>query len=442
MALAPGLLIQPFVTVIWGDINLTAYPGASGEKERLVHKLKFDFTKDEDAPSCSFEIVPSVDGFEVAAEMRNSPDLLTEVVEVKMGYPHLPEPSLEGKYVYSALDYSTGLDPSLQFTLTSAIKSSWTDNKISFTMEEEMSLAEFPGFLQQKAGKGASLLKFEFVGQAKEDAREIMIKKNVNAQSAQTVLAEQLKEHGMELRTGDTGLDGTVVIGYTASKEGELSKDKPMIGTKAISAVRRIHILGPGLLQNVKRKQSFTLGQTDTKGGSKRQATAATEVENKKSQNPGNVARAAAAVSSNKEGSTGVTDKSQAKSSTTKSAGDKEAARLALSDALAMEMDAQFPMVPQVCGMKPSDILVIPSIKGPADTIEDYEITSVSYAMSDTGEVMMSIAGKRPYTSAGNMLDSASIAEVQEVCRGLLTPDAWNQYYWRQGPTLAYPLAG
>jgi hypothetical protein len=330
----------------------------------------------------------------------------------------------------------------LEFTLTSAIKSSWTDNKISFTMEEEISLAQFPSFLQEKAGKGASLLKFEFVGQAKEDAQEIMVKKNVNAQSGQTALAEQLKEHGMELRTGDTGLDGTVVIGYTASKEGELEKDKPVLGGKALPAVRRIHILGPGLLQNVKRKQSFTLGQTDTQGGSKRQATAATEVENKKSKNKGNLARAAAAVSENPAGSTGVTDKSQAKSSTTKSASDKDAARLALADALAMEVDAQFPMVPQVCGMKPSDILVIPSVKGPGDTIEDYEITSVSYAMSDTGEVMMSIAGKRPYTSAGNMLDAASLAEVRAVCKGLTTPDSWAQYYWRQGPEIAYPLAG
>ena len=442
MAVEPGLLIQPYVSVIWGDLNLSAYPGASGELERVAQKVKLDFTKDQDAPSCTFELAPNVDGFQIAAEIRNSPALLTEITTVRMGYPNMPEPMIEAQFLYTGLTYATGLDPELAFTVTSALKGSWTQNKISFTMEEEIPLSELPEFLKKKAGKGANPLKFKFVGKAEQDAQEIMIKKNVNAQTPQVALTEVLKEHGMELRTGDTGLDSTLVIGYTAGKEGNLEDEGTVVGGgKAVTAVRRVHILGPGLMRTAKRKQNFTLGQTDKTGGAKRQASSTSETELiEGTRNKGNVARVADATSKNKEGTTGTSDKSQGRSSTTKSVADKKKAKAALADSLAMELTADFPMVPQVCGMKPADIIAIPSLTG--GTVEDYEVESISYQMNDTGEVMMSIKGKRPYLEQGNMLDSGSVAEVAAIAAGLTTLDSWNQYYWRQGPELAWPLAG
>ena len=442
MAVEPGLLIQPYCSVTWGSLNLSAYPGASGELERVAQKIKLDFTKDQDAPSCTFELAPTVDGFEIAAEIRNSPDLLKEVTIVQMGYPNMPEPMITAQFLYTGLTYATGLDPHLAFTVTSALKGPWTQNKVSFSMEDEIPLSEFPEFLKKKAGKGATPLKFKFVGKAEQDAQEVMIKKNVNAQTPQVALTEVLKEHGMELRTGDTGIDSTMVIGYTAGKEGNLEDEGTVVGGgKAESGVRRVHILGPGLIRSAKRKQNFTLGQTDKTGGAKRQATATSETELKEgTDNKGNVARVAAGTSTNKEGTTGTSDKSQGRSSTTKSAGDKKKAKASLADSLAMELTADFPMVPQVCGMKPSDIIAIPSLNG--GTVEDYEVTSISYQMNNTGQVMMSIQGKRPYLEQGNMLDAGSIAEVKAIVAGLNTLDSWAQYYWRQGPELAWPLAG
>ena len=445
MGIAPGLLVQPYCQVIWGDLNLSAYPGASGEKERLAQNLSLSYSQTEEVPSCEFEMVATVDGFDVASQIRTSSQLLKEVVEVELGYAHLPDFNLKGKYIFAALDFTTGQDPKLKFTVTSAMKSAWTENKMSFTMEEEISLAEFPQFLQGKAGKGASLLKFQFVGQAAEDAREIMIKTNKNSQTAQNILNETLTEHGMEIRTGDTAIDGTVVIGYTASKEGELKKDKPELDIPPTPAKRRIHILGPGLLENATRKQSFNLGQTETKGGKKGKATSSTETENKKGAGgkTAPIPQQAAAQSATKEGTTGTSDKSQGRSGTTKSKEDqKKDARAAMSEGLSMELDAQFPMVPQVIGMKPNDVLAIPSIKGPGDYIEDYEITDVQYKMDDSGAVMMSISGKRPYIGNKNMLDEESLAAVRSRCKQLTTPDAWNAYYWRQGPQLAWPLQG
>lgn len=446
MAIEPGLLIQPYASVTWEGTNLSAYPGASGEKERLVQNLSLSYTKDQTVPSCSFELAPTVDTFAFVAEMRQSPALATGVFEVEIGFSHLPDNKLVGKYVYAGLDMQTGHDPQVSITVTSAMKSSWTQNKVSFTMEEAIPLSEYPTFLQEKAGKGASLMKFEFVGKAKEDAAGIMIKANRVNQTPQTILAETVKEHGMELRTPDTAIDGTVVIGYPAAKKGELEQDKPQApGSKAQSALRTIHIIGPGLMQNVKRTQKLPDAQSDTKGGTAAKKTAGTEVDNKNSplKPTRGVGQQASAESVNPAGSTGVADKSDAKSETEKNKkGEADKGKAAITDSLAVSFSASFPMLPQIVGMKPGDIGVIPSLKGPGDFLEDFEITDVTYKMDNTGWVTVDIKGNRPYLGKENMLDAASIALVKGMVAPLQTPDAWNRFYWRMGPEIAWPLAG
>ena len=46
--------------------------------------------------------------------------------------------------------------------------------------------------------------------------------------------------------------------------------------------------------------------------------------------------------------------------------------------------------------MKPGDIIAIPSIAGPADYIEDFEITEISYSQEETGFIRMSLSAQRP----------------------------------------------
>ena len=436
-----GMLVQPYVQVLWADMNLSAYDNAnSGEKDRVVQNVSLKYTKDDDAPTCDFDIVGTPDGFEVVQRMRESDDLFTETFDVEMGFPHLPDLKMMGRYIFAGLDVTTGLDPMVNITVVSAMKSSFTDNKVSFTMEEEVTLEQYAELLKEKAGAGGSLIKYKWVGQAAEDCKTIMIKNNVNSQTPMVALAEMAKEHGIEVRTMDTSIDGTIVLGYPINMEGEAEADKPQLDGEPESGVRRIHILGPGLIDKVTRKQSFNLGQSDTSGAAKNKATSTTETEQKKT---GASAPADAAVDSkNTEGITGTSDKSKARSGTTKDSKNKEKAKQAATESGAVQMDATFPMVPQVVGMKPGDMLAIPSIKGPGDYIEDFEIQSVEYKQDATGGVYMSISGHRPTADKENLLDAASVAEVKARVATLRTVDAWQKFYWRQGPDVAWPLYG
>ena len=97
-------------------------------------------------------------------------------------------------------------------------------------------------------------------------------------------------------------------------------------------------------------------------------------------------------------------------------------------------------MLPRNVGIKPRDMICIPSIQA-GGYIEDYEVKSVSYQMESTGGVTINITAHRTFTGDENMLDAASIKMVRSIADGLDTPAKWNEYYWIQGGSVDYPLA-
>ena len=439
--MAVGMLLQPYVRLEIGDFNLSYYD-VGDQKEYLVHSISVSISEgEESAPTCSFQLAATPAGFEWFAGVGRE-KLLTEPFTITFGYPGGSE--FPTQYAYAGINLTTGLDPSITIDGTSAVKGAWTDNKISFTMEDEMSLLELPDFLKEKAGKGAEILNFVWKGTTKEDASKVMVKLNRVNQTPQTILTEQLKKEGMRLTMQDTAMNGTVVIDYPPSKEGELKEDKPKVATgdtTAVPAERRVFILGPGLMQNVTRKQQLNLGQASTGGAEDPKSTVSTETEQKKSAQKGVLSQQSAAQSTNKEGTTGPADKAKATSETVVPSPNTKEARAALTQMLSTQMDASFPMLPNLVGIMPRDMVVIPSLQE-GGYMEDYEIKSVSYSMEGNGGVMLSITGERPFTGDENMLDKSSIDEIRAICDQLTTADSWQKFYWNQGPDVAWPLAG
>ncbi len=98
--------------------------------------------------------------------------------------------------------------------------------------------------------------------------------------------------------------------------------------------------------------------------------------------------------------------------------------------ASSLSFDVQ--MLPYMTGIKPRDIVAIPSLKGPGDYIEDWEVQSVSYTSDDSGSVKLNITSERPYTGEKNMLDAGSISSIKSIVAGLTSPAAWGAFYWCQ----------
>ena len=181
-----GTLLQAFVNVEWGGVNLSNVDDGNGGRIILPQNFKAQIDKDGSAPSCSFELVPSPIGFNTFAELKNS--ALEEPINVKLGYED--GTIMEWQFRFAGMGMTTGHDPKIEVECVALVKGAFTDNKVSYTLEKPITLAELPEMLKKKAGKGAEEINFKFVGGAKEKAAEIQYQENIIEQSPYSILAE------------------------------------------------------------------------------------------------------------------------------------------------------------------------------------------------------------------------------------------------------------
>lgn len=307
-----------------------------------------------------------------------------------------------------------------------------------------MALSEFPKFLQSKVGKCAEKLKLSFTGQAQEQASTIMIKANQTQRTPHVILMDTLRQHGMDLQIGDTMFDGEVVISYTPNLEGESEKDKPTVQDgkqEAKPAKGLVFILGPGQMENITRKQAYTLGQRSTKRNASKSETPSNDTEQQGVVEAGAVPQEAAATGTTNAATLGKSNPSSTETGIVKGSPLDKKARQAFTSVFTSEMNTEFFMTPYMVGIKPRDFIAIPSLSGPGSYIEDWLVETVTYTQQTTGGIRISVQGWRPFTGDQPMLDPGSISEVQGVVSSLTTPALWSKLYWVQGPEVDYPLS-
>lgn len=434
-----GLLTQPYVSLMWGDINLSYYPDGDGGYQVLAQAVSIKLNKGETAPECTFQITPNPIGFQVWQEIKAT--ALSQPFTVTIGYSGA-ETNLVWKFRFAGLNLTTGHNPKLEINGVSIIKGCWTDNKISYTMEEPVALSAFPQFLQEKAGPCAKDLKVSFTGQAAEQAASIMVKANQNQRTPHVILMDTLRPHGMDLQVGDTMFDGEVTVSYTPNLEGEAEADPPTVQTKPEApepAKRKVFILGPGLLEDFNRKQSFNLGQSNTKRGASVQSSASNDTEQEGVVQPDSAPQQETAEAQ-PTAIKGTSNPSSAQTGVVEGSSLDEKARQAFSSILTSTCNTRFFLVPYMVGIKPRDVIVVPSLAGPGNYLEDWEVDSVTYTQTATGGVDVSVNGTRTYTGEEPMIDAATQEAVRGAVSALTSPAKWNYFYWGQGNVEDYPL--
>ena len=188
-------------------------------------------------------------------------------------------------------------------------------------------------------------------------------------------------------------------------------------------------------MNNLRRSQKFSIGSdTTAKAASADQPnvpqTAATTVPEPQLAAP----QLLASQSSNEAGGTsGQANPGSGNTGSTAAGTDGQEASAALSKMISTSISFIVPMLPYMVGVKPRDFVAIPSLKGPGDYIEDWEVSSVSYKQDVKGSVMISIKGERPYTGEESLLDGATISQIKSTVSGLTSPEAWAKFYWIQG---------
>jgi hypothetical protein len=431
-----GRLLQPFVHVKWGDTDLTAYKPDNGAPiQPIVHNVQISLSQEEQAPKLEFDFSESPIGFEELVKLKD--EATSKPITVEIGYEQ--GTTFKTSYLFAGLRFSTGHDMKAHVTGVGLLKGGWTNNRISYTMDKEVPLKDFPEFLKGKCGDACSEIKVEFIGQAKDEAGKIKIKRNDIQRTPHVILSDVARANGMKVSVSDSSMDGTIIVHYPLTLADEPKKDKPKVAEKqaqAKVAERKVFVIGPGLLSTYSRDQNFNLGQNSLKPGTSQNGSMAYEQSNTKIADK-DTPQAKTAESNNKKGgTTGTGTPNTGRTGTAKQSSKQDDANAALSKAITTKCNAEFFMVPYLVGIKPRDLIAIPSLKtGDANVfIEDWIVEEVSYNQSDEGAVVVSVSGMRPYTGGENILDEDTLKTVKDQIKSLNSTSAWHNFYWNFAP--------
>lgn len=440
-----GRLIQSYITVMWGDENLSFADDGEGGKQILAQDITFSLPAEGNAPTLDFSVTPNPIGFKTFERLKNN--AIDKPITVTIGYPN-SKTKVQFSFRFAGFNLTTGFDPEIKVNCVSVAKGSFTDNKVSYTMEKPMKLSELPEFLRKKAGPGAKDLQFQWVGTALKEAQQYDYQENIKDRTPYSILLNAMRAAGIKVETGDTVLQGTVVLTYDPSLKGETEANPPKLvtsGAEAKPASKNVYIIGPGLMSNITRTQKFGTGQSDPTTGAAKNNPKSYEQEQKNVEQgkAGNPQKTSAESTNTQGGTSGTPSKNSSMSRSPKSQ-DKKAkdARAAVSSMIQTEISFEVPMVPNIVGIKASDFIVIPSLKGPGNYLEDWVLTEVKYTQQPEGNVTVSCSGKRPFTGMENFLDAGTLAEVKGVVSRLKTPANWSKFYWIEGNDPDYPLGG
>jgi len=426
-----GKLTQPFVRLRWGGLDLTEYSAGGMRPQPIFYGVKVNLEKKDAAPTLEFNFSPSPIGFGVFVECKQN--RIDEPIIVDIGYAMGDSFSL--KFFYSGCSFSTGHDMGITVYAVSPIKSAWTNNRINFTMVEPVPLKDFPALVKEKCGEGCKDIKFEFVGKAADDSEKIEIKHAVINQTPHRIVVDIARANGMITSINP---EGTLIIHYSYVYKDEKEADKPEVSTKPKydGVIRNVFIAGPGLLNTFRRDQRFNVGQTTFDYDAAFTSPVAFEQDNKKVPDINTIAGESASIIPEAEVTAGQSAPSFAQSGTEVAAGSLKDARAAWAQASTTTGDGNFFMVPYLVGIKPRDILCIPSLNPDNPYFEDWIVENVVYEQMEEGGVEVGVSCIRPFPGEGLVLDEGSAGTVEGILAGLRTTKDWHALYWSVEPNI------
>lgn len=421
-----GRLIQPLIKLVWGSTDLTEYTVGSGP-EPIFYGVKVNLREKDALPTLEFSLSPNPIAFSAFLDLKNNQ--VDQPIVLTLGYENGNQFLL--KFFYAGCSFATGHEMDITVYAVSQTKGAWTNNRVNFTMKEPVPLQEFPGLVKKMCGDGCKDVNFQFVGKAADDAAKIEIKHAAINQTPHKTVVDIARANGMITSINP---EGTLVIHYPYNLTGENDKDKANASTKPAYSglIRNVYVLGPGLLNTFSRDQKYNLGQTNFDFTNAFTSPVAFEQDNAKvpdtrtvpGQTPANQ------PGGQTSGTTGNAQPTVAQSGTEKTAASLKEARAAWAQQSNTSCSASFFMVPYVVGIKPRDIVAVPSLNPDSPYYEDWIVESVTYSQDDGASVEISISGKRPFPGEGRLVDDATDKAIKALIAANRDTKSWHKLYW------------
>jgi hypothetical protein len=431
-------LIVPQVTIKWGDVNLSAYtfPG-SKVPEPIAYDAEVSLPSDgNSSPTGGFMWNPSGPAYAVFEELATQK--YKEKITIKFWYQGGPE--IEFFFYYSGVEISYGVEMSVKIELSaiSAFKTNATKSSASINYAEKDKDKGKDAVQAQKdiEGQYPNSLKLSMSKCAEKDAKEVKIKRVQFKDQTNGAMTQTLQQQlGNTLSLTNIGKEAELVAWAPYTWEAKNKCGTVQFPPKGLVKAneRYGYILGPGIITSFSRKVSYTPPTSNL--DSKPVQSASNPIPKKPTPAPGtNPTKATEETAKGQEAGKKGTQRPSSPSnvkgmefSENPNGPQKQALN---KEEEGVKLQAQLFMCPAIVGIKPQDIVYIPSLKTGSTQIEDYKVLSVSYSQQGA-TVGISIEASRTFGLSKPMYPEESKKFIEKA-NSLQTLNNWENYAWRE----------
>ena len=436
-------LIQARVRVAWGKVNLTSYDGDLDfpKGTPVVYDVEVSMQAETEGPTATMKWDPTGPGMAVYEFFLASKELMATQIVIEYFYP-------DGKrlplvFVWTGQSIAYGNDMTItvkmQSELAGLINANLRNIAQADTSKNGQSAIQLLEDSQKKFAleKHTGLIRYNET--AKKDMQKAKLETNYSTDTTFGAQISQIAQQTGNVAYANSIEEANVVIfpPFSWDKNGKVYNgvtDIPKGGVPDPTK-RYGYLLGPGMISTITRSMEWKPPQqtnantpsTQTKPLPPRDAqgrfTATAPAQPQNATADSQTPTTAPVGSANGRTTPGIANKDNP---------DQVPKQTALNDEKAATLSMNSYVVPALMGVKPHDILYIPSFKG--DYIEDWIVQSVDYNQSD-GKVELGIQATRLYGVGTAMNEKQSqeflkYAKSKNLVGSNWTLEAWDAYAW------------
>jgi hypothetical protein len=434
-----GNLILPRVRVMWGDVNLSSYNGSTGgfpENEPLIYDVRANLSAENEGPTAEMKWNPTGPAMKVYEELVSS--YMDKQIRVEFFYSG--GKTLPLIFMWSGQSISYGNDMGITVKMVSELAGMVNGNiRSTAQARSENKGAKPTTFLQTTAQQFSvdyGLFKFNEATKKHWDKKvtlQNMYGNDWTLGNAASQISKQTGDIAIATNIGEAGIVFFPPFSYPGTKpnEVEIATAKP----QEVDVKKRYgFILGPSIITSVTRTSDWKPPQQDNNnlpGTQPRARKPSTEphVQQKPPTNQQtNVEKTGKATSA----PVGTANNRANLSILNKDNPEGPSRANALNDEKGSKLDMETLMCPLLCGIKPTDVMYLPSLTG--EFIEDWIVQQVGYSQNN-GQVNINIQATRAY-GLGTPMNQKEAEKFKQYAEsiGLIGKNAslenWDKYAW------------
>lgn len=428
-------LIIPRVIVYWGGINLSLYNGNGFVNEPLVYEVTVDLALTNSNPTASFKWNSSGAAYKVYEKFldENINDLISIIFYYEGGR------SVNFEFVWSGHDinYGNNMDVSVKLrtqldglingdirNVTQAPDKPAAYLNAVDTLKKQYGLDKFKDLVRYSDITKTDMTKAQVQSYYRESETFGASVSNLVQQNGNLVFANNIKNANL-----------AVISPFIWEAQNKQPVYTPGPTDKDPDPTKRYgYLLGPGIINEISRSAQWAppqsnnlnraLKQPNPTGASKNKSQ--TSNKNQKLYEDVSKTNGATRSASSAKLNPGVRNAKNP---------DGPTKQMMLQQESQSKLQANVFMHPFIVGVKPADILYVPSLMEGAKYIEDWIVNAVTYHQTDGG-VQVSLSASRVFAKGGLMSPGeAAGGKFQKLAASLNLPgkaglEAWRRYAW------------